>query len=423
MTSTMDGEAATRRDFLTLSALATISAGSCFQLLRSHAAELERQGMSCILLWMQGGPSQFETFDPKPEHENGGPTKTISTAVPGIHVAEHWPRVAEAMRDICLIRSMTNREGNHQRATYQLQTGYVPSPSVKYPTLGSVVSRELAPADLDLPSYVRLGGGRGRGPGAGILGVEHEPFALPAAGRPPENVKPLVAPGRLERRLGLRRDLEGVSEGRGARARRAKEQGALYQRAARLAVSPRLEVFDLEKESESMRAAYGDHAFGRNCLLARRLVESGVTFVEVRSGGWDTHAENFDRVAQLAPNVDQGFAQLVSDLRRRGRLEKTLIIWMGEFGRTPRINGRGGRDHFPRASTVALAGGGVRGGQVIGKTSPDGMGVVERPVSVEDLFCTLCHGLTIDPRKETDSPLGRPVKIVDGGEPLVDVFA
>jgi uncharacterized protein (DUF1501 family) len=188
-------------------------------------------------------------------------------------------------------------------------------------------------------------------------------------------------------------------------------------------LSPEMKAFDLAKESDTMREAYGQHSFGAGCLLARRLVESGVTFVEVVSSGWDTHDDNFNRSKKLAEEVDKPFAMLISDLKQRGMLDKTLIIWMGEFGRTPVINARAGRDHYPRAFNVALAGGGIRGGRVIGETDESGTTITDRPVSVSDLFQTFCKSLHIDADKENMSPIGRPIKVVDGGEPVGELFS
>jgi uncharacterized protein (DUF1501 family) len=204
-----------------------------------------------------------------------------------------------------------------------------------------------------------------------------------------------------------------------------EEHRALYGSAAQMVLSPRLKAFDLNQEKDAVRDRYGRNAFGQGCLLARRLVEQGVTFVEVDSNGWDTHQDNFDRVKALSETVDPAFAALVTDLKERGRLDKTLVIWMGEFGRTPKINARGdkpGRDHYPRAFSLALAGGGIRGGQVIGSTTADGTSVKDRPVGVADLFCTFCQALKINPRKENLSGLGRPIKIVNGGKPVKDLF-
>jgi uncharacterized protein (DUF1501 family) len=189
-----------------------------------------------------------------------------------------------------------------------------------------------------------------------------------------------------------------------------------------MVLSPRLKAFDVSQEKESLRDRYGRNAFGQGCLLARRLVEAGVTFVEVESNGWDTHQDNFTRVKQLADGVDPGFAALVGDLKERGMLDRTLVVWVGEFGRTPRINPNTGRDHYPRAFNAALAGGGIKGGQVLGKTSADGTDVRERPVTVADLFCTFCHALKINPRKENIGTLGRPIKLVDGGAPVKELF-
>jgi hypothetical protein len=387
-----------------------------------NAAELRERGMGCILLFMNGGPSQFETFDPKPGANTGGPTKGISSAVSGVQVAEHWPLVAKQLKDIALVRSMTNKEGAHPRAVYQLKTGYLPSGAVKYPSFGSVVAKEISPPDFDLPSFVSIN--RRDSIGSGFLGMQFAPFAVQDPNQMPSNVE---LPGgvnrqRFNRRLGLLKDLEIDFADAGA-ARQVEGHRAVYQGAAQLVLSPRLKAFDLGQEKDGVRDRYGRTAFGQGCLLARRLIETGVTFVEVESDGWDTHQDNFDRVKNLAGPTDQGFATLVADLKERGLLEKTLVIWMGEFGRTPRVNPQSGRDHYPRAFSVALAGGGVQGGRVIGATSADGATITDRPVTVPDLFTSFCHTLNINPRKENLGPLDRPIKIVDGGEVVKELFA
>jgi len=379
--------------------------------------------MACILLFMRGGPSQLETFDPKPGTSNGGPTKDISTAIGGIRVAEHWNSVAAAMKDIALVRSMTNREGEHQRATYQLHTGYVPMGSVKFPSFGSIVASEIGPTEFDLPHFVSIGN-RATTIGSGFLGTQYAPFVVGNPNQMPTNVAlPRgVTDKRLTRRLGLLDDLEkDFAEAGGEK--QVEEHRTLLGSAAQLVTSPRLEAFDLGKEKGAVRDKYGRTNFGQGCLLARRLIEQGVTFVEVESNGWDTHQDNFNRTKTLSDTVDPAFAALVSDLKERGRLQKTLVIWMGEFGRTPRINPNTGRDHFPRAFNVALAGGGIEGGKVIGATSAEGTEVKERSVSVADLFCTFCQALKINPRKENVSSLGRPIKIVDGGQAVKELFA
>ena len=309
------------------------------ELVALRAEDLQKKGMSVIVLWMQGGPSQFETFDPKPGHDSGGPTEAIKTSVEGIHVAQHWPLVAEQMKDIALIRSMTNREGNHQRATYQLHTGYAPTGSVKHPSFGSLVSKEIGDADNELPQFVAIGSSRGlSGISAGFLGVGYDPFSVSSPERPPDNTKLAVEPGRLGRAIGA-----GAAD-------RVREHRALYAKAKRLATSKSLEAFNISRESEKTRELYGDDSFGKGCLLARRLVEAGVTYIEVRSNGWDTHNDNFERIKTLAGGVDRGYAALIADLRDRGMLDRTMVLWMGEFGRTPRVNGRTGRDHYPGSS-------------------------------------------------------------------------
>ncbi len=387
-----------------------------------HADEMRKNGMACILLFMRGGPSQLETFDPKPGAPNGGPTKAINTAASGIQIAEGWTEIAKRMKDITLIRSMNNKEGQHERATFQLHTGYVPSGTVKYPALGSIVASELGPKNFDLPNFVSIGG-RGAGIGSGFLGMQVAPFIVGNANQMPSNV---ALPGavntqRFNRRMGLLSGLEAEFAEAGG-GTRIEDHKNLYASAAQMVLSPRIKAFDLNQEKPEVRDRYGRTPFGQGCLLARRLVEQGVTFVEVDLNGWDTHDDNFNRVKKLSETTDPAWATLISDLKERGMLDRTLVIWMGEFGRTPKINPRTGRDHYPRAFNVALAGGGIKGGQVIGSTSPDGADVKDRPVTVPDLFCSFYKSLKINPRKENMSSLGRPIKLMDKGETVKELF-
>jgi uncharacterized protein (DUF1501 family) len=406
-----------RRRFLRL------AAGSAFALgwpgrLAARADELKKQNRACILLWMAGGPSQFETLDPKPGAPTQGPTTAIRTAVPGIHVAEHMPRVAGVMNELAFIRSMTSAEGNHGRATYLLHTSFPPSGGIVHPGFGSLVAQQLGPAEFDLPLAVSISG---QTVGPSFLGIKYSPFVVTDPNQSPDNLRVPVSSERLDRRLGLMKELEGPLSRTGA-APLVREHQTLYDQTARMALTPRVAAFDLAREPAAVRDRYGRSAFGQGCLMARRLVEAGVPFVEVQSPGWDTHGNELPTLKRLIPPVDHATAALVSDLKDRGLLERTLVIWMGEFGRQPRINLTAGRDHFPHAFSLALAGSGVRGGRVIGATNADGSEVADRPVTVPDLFCTFCKALGIDPRFENQSNVGRPLPVVEGGRAVKEVF-
>jgi uncharacterized protein (DUF1501 family) len=391
---------------------------SLFDRLTLFAAELRRQQRSCILLWMAGGPSQFETLDPKPGAETQGPTRAIATATPGIRIAEHWTRLARMTNDLAIIRSMTSREGNHGRATYLLHTSYPPSGGIVHPGMGSIVARALGRADFDLPNFVSI---QGPSVGPSFLGVQHAPFVVNDPNRPPDNLNARVNDGRLNRRLGLMRELEQPFAEAGA-AEQVRDHQTLYGQTARFVLSPRVRSFNLDDEPARVRDAYGRSGYGQGCLMARRLVQAGVPFVEVQSSGWDTHGNELESLRRLIPPVDQGTAALLADLKGRGLLERTLVIWMGEFGRMPRINLSAGRDHFPTAFNVALAGAGIKGGQVIGATNRLGTDVALRPVTVQDLFVSFYRCLGIDPRHENQSNVGRPLPLVEGGSVVQELF-
>jgi uncharacterized protein (DUF1501 family) len=403
--------------------VASVAAGtlSWRELVTLEAAELQKRGKACILLWMQGGPSHFETFSPKPGHPNGGETKAISTSVPGIEVSENFPRMAQAMQHAAIVRSMTSKEGSHPRASYLMHTGYLPTASVKYPAFGSIVAQQVPHEGLDLPAFVRIGGNSRDGGGGGLLGVEYDPFLMPVAGKLPTNTGLPTQVSRYERRLDLLGRLESDYAESGAK-QEVSEHQKLYQKASRMILSSQMKAFDLDQEPATMKEAYGSSQFGQSCLLARRLVETGIPCIEIMLDGWDTHFDNFSRVRDLAGQVDGPFAFLLEDLKQRGMLDSTLVVWMGEFGRTPKINPRGGRDHYPRAFNLVMAGGGVRGGQVIGKTDEAGADVADRPVAVADLLQTFCKSLQINPAIENIASNGRPIKIVDGGQPINELF-
>jgi uncharacterized protein (DUF1501 family) len=427
-----------RRDWLRLAAagVATYSASGWLGALAAGAAKDPKRRRSCILLWMSGGPSQMDTFDLKPGHKNGGPFKEIATAVPGIKISEHLPKLANHMGRMALVRSMTSKEGEHGLATYYAHAGYAARGPVQYPTLGSLVAREAGALDADLPAFVSVAPFRVFSPAAhapGFLGPRYAPLIvgdtgpsyLPLAQGADDkslrvaNLAPHAGVGgeHFEARLRLARQMQHdfVADRPGPVA---QGHATAYERAARLMRTPAARAFDLDGEPAKLRDAYGRNRFGQRCLLARRLVERGVPFVEVSLGGltgigWDTHVNNFDSVRELSGTLDAGWSALLDDLKGRGLLERTLVVWMGEFGRTPKINGDNGRDHFPAAWTAVLSGGGIRGGQVVGKTSADGMAVAERPVSVPDLLSTVCLALGIDPGKQNESNVGRPIRIAD----------
>jgi hypothetical protein len=410
-----------RRDFLRTIPTAAMAAGMLpwSDRLALAAAQKKSSHRACILLWMAGGPSPYETLSPLEGHSNGGNTKSISTSVPGIRIAEHLPHIAAQMNDFALIRSLTSKEGNHNRASFLLHTGYLPTPTVKYPSLGAVAALQLGEEQEALPPFVRIGGGTRLRVGGGVLGTQFDPFAHRDPKNPPGNTELTTDTNRYRRRLNL---LAQLQETQNVAAGVKDSHQATYNKASRMILSPEMRAFDLSLEPNQIRDAYGNSDFASGCLLARRLVEAGVTFVEVNCRGWDTHQDNFAKTHELAGQVDQPTAALIKDLKQRGLLESTLVVWMGEFGRTPKINPRGGRDHYPRVFSAAMAGAGIRGGQVIGRMSDDGSQVVDRPVSVPDLFQTYCRSLELDPESESISSLGRPIKVVEEGKAVEELF-
>ncbi len=439
-----------RRDWLKLSACGAfgVSMSRWLPALAEEAASSKDRRRSCILLWMSGGPSQMDTFDLKPDHENGGPYKSIDTSVPGVQISEHLPQLARQMEHCAIIRSMTTKEGDHTRATYLLRTGYLPQGPVQYPTIGSVWSRELGTESSELPNFVSVAPYRFLSPaafGPGFLGPKYAPLivgdANPNPGRNADYEKALkvknlapsagVVPEQTDARLELLTELE-TDFAAGHPGVPPTSHRAAYVQAVRMMRSEAVKAFDLSQEDDALRDSYGRNQFGQGCLLARRLVESGVPFVEVSLNGvqggqglgWDTHQNNFDNVQKLSGVLDPAWATLVEDLKTRGLLESTLIIWMGEFGRTPRINPNKGRDHFPAAWSTVLCGGGICGGQTVGQSSPDGMTVADHPVAVSDFLATACLALGIDPMTQNNSNVGRPIRIADpAAKPLHDLLA
>jgi hypothetical protein len=398
-------------------------------MLMARAKEMQKNGKRMILLWMDGGPSQFETFNPKIGSKFQGPAKAIKSNVAGIDVAEYWPQTAQVMDKIALIRSMKSAERDHFRAIKLVRTGYPINPTIPYPTWGAVVARDRYNPDFDLPAFVRIGKPRikTRDVNAGVLGARFDSFKIDQPGKLPDDVNPTVSPDILRRRLALAAQLDEQFAQAGS-ARAAREQREIYDRTSRFVLSPLLGAFDLSKEPEKLRDAYGRNEFGQGCLLARRLIESGVSFIEVINGGsasdqgWDTHKRGFKETPILADETDSGYAMLLTDLADRGLLDDTLVVWMGEFCRTPKFGPDGGRDHYSDGWITCLSGGGVKMGQVIGATDDEGVKVSDRPVGVSDLFVTFCHILGMNPHDEYITDQDQPLKLVEGGELIHELF-
>lgn len=416
-----------RRDLLrfTAAGASVVSLSGWLDVLAARAAGVAGKHKSCILLWMEGGPSHKDTFDLKPGTKDAGEFKPIATSVPGLEISEHLPNLAKQMHHAAVLRGMSTNQGAHGPARYYMHTGYREgSGGLVHPSIGSIVSAELGQAEAPLPNFVSVGGGAAFG--SGFLGVRHQPLVVDDPAKGVQALGSPVGSGRFNRRIDLLEDMErGLL--RTSRSGVGRDHNTTYQRTLTLMRSKEAQAFDLSRESEAARAAYGDSDFGRGCLMARRLVETGVPFVEVFSPGWDTHKDNFKRVKQLSGQIDTPIATLVADLHTRGLLDSTLVVWMGEFGRTPRITsnaGTAGRNHYPKAWSSVLFGGGVKAGQVVGKTDKEGAEVIERPISGLDFLATVCSLLGIDYTKENATPIGRPIRIVDkGAKPITEVIA
>ena len=387
--------------------------------LRAQSTRLDRSHRSCILLWMGGGPPTIDLWDMKPGAATGGTFKPIRTAGAG-HINQHLPKLAQQMGHLSLVRSMSTREADHQRGRYYMHTGFVPSPNVRYPSYGAVVAHELASqtADLEIPPFVSIGGAS---EGPGFLGMGYAPFQVDSRGR----VRNLQMGVEASRRLDRAR-LLNVLEQRFIREHRgnsASEHAKVLTKTFSLMTSPQMDAFRLDREPKTVLQQYGDTNFGRGCLMARRLVETGVPFVEVNMGGWDLHQNCFTTLETKLPEMDQAMSALVDDLVRRGLWQDTVVFWMGEFGRTPRINGNAGRDHWARSWSVVVGGGDIPGGRIVGATNEDGTRVTTEPYSSEDLMATICQALGISLKTTFTSNNGRPMKIANGGKVIEELFS
>lgn len=410
----------------------------------AQAMQASGRGKHLVVLWMPGGPSQMDTFDLKPGTTNGGPFQETSTNVPGLRFSEHLSQLSQFADHLAIIRSMQTKEGDHSRGTYLIRTGHRPGGPVQYPAITASLAKELSATDSAIPGYVSILPDVQINPSAfsaGFLGAAREPLTVgsnasqntpqptdEASGQPQEpaslRVDNLTAPMDLTRSRSQRRhefwNMLQTSYGAASRGGAAATHDTAFRRALLLSESSLVQAFDLKQESATVRQQYGAHRFGQGCLMARRLIEHGVPVVEVAlsdgPGGlaWDSHADNFNQVRRLSQLLDQSWSALMRDLKDRGLLEHTTIAWMGEFGRTPRINAQGGRDHFPNAWSCVLGGAGIQGGSIVGKTSEDGMEVVDQPVTAEDFLATLCRAVGVSPNSENFDDDQRPIKITEG---------
>ena len=407
-----------RRAFMGASS-ATLLGMSVKSLLAASGKDHEAQAEHVILFWNGGGMSHIDTWDPKPGRPTGGDLSPIKTSAPGVEISEIFPGLADQMHHCALIRSIAGTQGDHGRATHHVQTSYLPFPNLVYPGMGSIVTHEL-PNLGELPAYISISG---QAPRAGYLGQKCEAYYVSNPGDKdpylafPEGIAEVRGNKRLETLAKYNQRFTGNSTDPRLRATETS-----IEEAVTLMRSPALEAFEFSKVSPKTLERYGKTPFGRGALLAKRLVEKGVRFVQVNRGGFDTHMANFPAMRDHGEIMDPALASLISDLAETGMLKKTLVIMLSEFGRTPRINKDAGRDHWASVFSCFLAGGGIKGGTVYGSSDEDGAEAKDQPVKVQDIHATICHALGINPNKDVMTPLARPMKLVDQGTPITGLF-
>ncbi|MGE0759885.1 MAG: DUF1501 domain-containing protein [Pirellulaceae bacterium] len=387
----------------------------------SEARPQEQPAQSVILLWMAGGPSQLDTFDPKPGTAIGGTTRSRSTNAAGVEIAQGLEQIADWMHRLSLVRSVVSKEGDHERATYAIKTGYRPDPTLVHPAIGAIICHQLQD-EVEIPRHVSILPGQWPARG-GYLGAQFDAFKVyDPQGSIPDVTAP-VSQDRFQQRIA---DLAVVeAEFARGRLRRMDEDRTLSrsttQAAVRMMSSEQLQAFDIQQEPIAVRRAFGDTPFGRGCLAAARLIDVGVRCVEVTLGGWDSHVNNQETQAERIRELDPAFASLLRYLDEHQRLDSTVVLWGGEFGRTPRINPAGGRDHWPHGFTIALAGGRIARGRVIGETSPepredgkDWTDHLRHPRPIGDIHATVLMALGIRHDHEMITPIGRPMAFTEG---------
>ncbi|MBL8732188.1 MAG: DUF1501 domain-containing protein [Planctomycetes bacterium] len=376
-----------------------------------------------IYLFMRGGMSHIDTFDPKPGQKTQGPVEALSTRADGLQLGQYLPKLAEQADKICVVSSMTSRQGAHAQAQYLMRTSFELRGTIQHPCLGAWCNYVGGRLNPMLPGHVLIGGGADM-PGAGYFPPEYQPLPLGSGedGLPNSVLPQGVDQARFDRRLTKLKQLDAAFIEK-YKQRDVEAYDKAYAEAVRLMRANDLVAFDIGLESTAMHQTYGETPFGAGCLLARRLVEHGVRYVEVMADGWDTHADNFDRLGDLTPAIDQGLAALLADLDARGLLQETMVVLATEFGRTPEIDNDQGRNHYPKAFSCMLAGGGVRGGQRYGKTDAEGREIVTEPTSIQDFNATIAHAVGLPLDHVVHSPSGRPFKVADKGTPIAEILA
>ena len=401
-----------RREFLT----STAGVLGLLQTLKANQEEIKKNGKSAILLWMGGGPSTMDIWDLKPDAATGGPFRPIGTSG-DVQICEHMPLMSKQMHNMAIVRSMSTREADHMRGRYYMHTGYVPNPSMEHPSYGSVLSHQLRRDDIEIPQFVTVGGGS---MGAGFLGAQYNPFSVNSDGRI-RNLDMKVDERLIQRAYALDfLETNFINQKRGSLA---KDHQSVLKQTFNLLTSEQMKAFKVASEPEAVKERYGDSGFGKGCLMARRLVEVGVPFIEVNLGGWDNHQNIHTTLKDnKLPVLDQGMSALVEDLEQRELLKDTAIIWMGEFSRTPRINGNAGRDHWARSWSVVVGGAGMNGGIAVGATNDDGTKVITDPYSSQDIMASVCKALGISLSTTFTSNSGRPMKIANSGKIIKELF-
>lgn len=413
----------TRRHFMNHLAGSSAAAAASFSLgsaIQANAAEMKKNRKSAILLWMSGGPPTIDIWDLKPGAPTGGPFQPISTTG-DMQICEHLPMMAKQMKNMSIVRSMSTREADHARGRYYMHTGFVPNPNIEHPSYGSVIAHELIDQrpELEIPPFVSIGGA---GAGPGFLGMAWSPFSVSSNGRV-RNLQMKLDDQRLMQRMAALQMIE-TGFAKKTNDTPAAEHAKVLGKTLALMTSDQMKAFKVDEEPTEVKERYGTDNFGQGCLLARRLVEAGVPFVEVDLGGWDLHNNVHATLKdQKLPVVDRAMSALVEDLEQRGLLQDTVVMWMGEFGRTPRINQTAGRDHFARAWSCVVGGGSLNGGVAVGATNSDGTSVDTEPYSSEDLMTTVCKGLGISTETTFTSKNGRPMKIAGGGKLISELIA